>query len=213
MTTTSIVLGSSGLIGAHLLYELKKKDTNIVAVMRRSEKNLPKKIIPLVIDFDDFIENGVLPECDHLYICLGTTIKKAGSKVEFRRIDLDYCLAFAKKAKESGASKISVVTSIGANAKSSNFYLQTKGLLEEEIKKLGFDSVFIFQPGLLLGERKENRPLEKISQKISFIMNIFLVGRLRIYKSVKAHDIAHSMANHSLSNGIKILRYDDFKNT
>ena len=213
MTTTSIVLGSSGLIGAHLLYELKKKDTNIVAVMRRSEKNLPKKIIPLVIDFDDFIENGVLPECDHLYICLGTTIKKAGSKVEFRRIDLDYCLAFAKKAKESGASKISVVTSIGANAKSSNFYLQTKGLLEEEIKKLGFDSVCIFQPGLLLGKRKENRPLEKISQKISFIMNIFLVGRLRIYKSVKAHDIAHSMANHSLSNGIKILRYDDFKNT
>lgn len=213
MTTTSIVLGSSGLIGAHLLHELKKKDTNIVAVMRRSEKNLPKKIIPLVIDFDDFIENGVLPECDHLYICLGTTIKKAGSKVEFRRIDLDYCLAFAKKAKESGASKISVVTSIGANAKSSNFYLQTKGLLEEEIKKLGFDSVCIFQPGLLLGKRKENRPLEKISQKISFIMNIFLVGRLRIYKSVKAHDIAHSMANHSLSNGIKILRYDDFKNT
>ena len=213
MTTTSIVLGSSGLIGAHLLHELKKKDTNIVAVMRRSEKNLPKKIIPLVIDFDDFIENGVLPECDHLYICLGTTIKKAGSKVEFRRIDLDYCLAFAKKAKESGASKISVVTSIGANAKSSNFYLQTKGLLEEEIKKLGFDSVCIFQPGLLLGKRKENRPLEKISQKISFIMNIFLVGRLRIYKSVKAHDIAHSMANHSLSNGIKILRYDDFNNT
>tara|TARA_X000001036_G_scaffold364153_1_gene348238 strand:- start:686 stop:1327 length:642 start_codon:yes stop_codon:yes gene_type:complete len=213
MTTTSIVLGSSGLIGAHLLHELKKKDTNIVAVMRRSEKNLPKKIIPLVIDFDDFIENGVLPECDHLYICLGTTIKKAGSKVEFRRIDLDYCLAFAKKAKESGASKISVVTSIGANAKSSNFYLQTKGLLEEEIKKLGFDSVCIFQPGLLLGKRKENRPLEKISQKISFIMNIFLVGRLRIYKSVKAHDIAHSMANHSLSHGIKILRYDDFKNT
>ena len=213
MTTTSIVLGSSGLIGAHLLHELKKKDTNIVAVMRRSEKNLPKKIIPLVIDFDNFIENGVLPECDHLYICLGTTIKKAGSKVEFRRIDLDYCLAFAKKAKESGASKISVVTSIGANAKSSNFYLQTKGLLEEEIKKLGFDSVCIFQPGLLLGKRKENRPLEKISQKISFIMNIFLVGRLRKYRSVKAYDIAHSMANHSLSNGIMILRYDDFKNT
>ena len=213
MTTTSIVLGSSGLIGMHLLNELEKKDTEIVAVMRRSEKNLPKKIIPLVIDFDDFIENGLLPKCDHLYICLGTTIKTAGSKAEFRRIDLDYCLAFAKKAKESGASKISVVTSIGANAKSSNFYLQTKGLLEEEIKKLGFDSVCIFQPGLLLGERKENRPLEKISQKISFIMNIFLVGRLRIYKSVKAHDIAHSMANHSLSNGIKILRYDDFKNT
>ena len=213
MTTTSIVLGSSGLIGMHLLHELEKKDTNIIAVMRRSEKNLPEKITPLVIDFDDFIENGVLPRCDHLYICLGTTIKKAGSKAEFTRVDLDYCLAFAKKAKQSGTSKISVVTSIGADAKSSNFYLKTKGLLEEEIKKLNFDSVCIFQPGLLLGERRENRFLEKIGQKISFIMNIFLVGRLRKYRSVKAYDIAYSMANISLSNGIRILRYDDFNNT
>ena len=210
MTTTSIVLGSSGLIGMHLLHELEKKNTNIIAVMRRSEKNLPKKIIPLIVDFDDFIENGLLPRCDHLYICLGTTIKKAGSKVEFRRVDLDYCLAFANKAKESGASKISVVTSVGADAKSSNFYLRTKGLLEEGIKKLSFESVCIFQPGLLLGERRESRFLEKIGQKISFITNIFLVGRLRKYRSVKAHDIAHSMANTSLSRGIKILRYDDF---
>lgn len=132
MTTTSIVLGSSGLIGMRLLHELEKKNTNIIAVMRRSEKNLPKKITPLIIDFDDFIVNGLLPRCDHLYICLGTTIKKAGSKAEFRRVDLDYCLAFANKAKESGASKISVVTSIGADAKSSNFYLRTKGLLFKE---------------------------------------------------------------------------------
>ena len=213
MTTTSIVLGSSGLIGMCLLRELEKKDTKIIALMRRSEENLPKNITPLIIDFDDFIENGLLPRCDHLFICLGTTIKKAGSKADFRRVDLDYCLAFAKKAKESGASKISVVTSIGADAKSRNFYLKTKGLLEEEIKKLSFESVCIFQPGLLLGERRENRFLEKIGQKISFITNIFLVGRLRKYRSVKAHYIAHSMANTSLSNGIRVLRYDDFNNS
>ena len=98
----------------------------------------------MIIDFDEFLDQGHLPDCEHIYICLGTTIKKAGSQESFKKVDLDYCLGFAKKARESGATTISLVTSIGANADSKNFYLKTKGKLENEIKTMGFDSVNIF---------------------------------------------------------------------
>ena len=90
----------------------------------------------IIFDFDDFLENGSLPSCDHIYICLGTTIKKAGSQSEFKKVDFDYCVSFAKKAREAGTTKISLVSSVGANPYVKNFYLKTKGEVEEEIKKI-----------------------------------------------------------------------------
>ena len=160
MTHTSLVIGSTGLIGKKLLIELSAKEGNIIAVSRRPIKNLPSNIKNLEIDFDDFLENESLPFCDHIYICLGTTIKKAGSQKEFRKIDLDYCVAFAKKARESGATDISLVTSIGANSSAKSFYLKVKGKVEEEIKNIDFHSINIYRPSLLLGHREESRFLE-----------------------------------------------------
>ena len=123
MHNKSIVLGSTGLIGKHLLTYLDEKDLSVIAITRRPIDDLPKNISPMIIDFDEFLDQGHLPGCEHIYICLGTTIKKAGSQESFKKVDLDYCLGFAKKARESGATMISLVTSIGANADSKNFYL------------------------------------------------------------------------------------------
>ena len=208
----SLVVGSTGLIGKKLIFELAKKDSEVIAIARRSISNLPENVSLLDINFDDFLENGSLPSCDHIYICLGTTIKKAGSQSEFKKVDFDYCVSFAKKAREAGATKISLVSSVGANPYAKNFYLKTKGEVEEEIKKIDFQYINIFRPSLLLGRREENRILEKIGQNLSSFINLFLIGSLRKYKSIKSSNVAYCLANYKQSGGIKYLYFDDFNN-
>ena len=210
MHNKSIVLGSTGLIGKHLLNYLGEKDLSVIAITRRPIEDIPKNASPMIIDFDEFLDQGHLPHCEHIYICLGTTIKKAGSQESFKKVDLDYCLGFAKKARESGATTISLVTSVGANADSKNFYLKTKGKLENEIKAMGFDSVNIFQPGLLLGNRDEIRPLEFLGQYGSFLLNMVLFGSLKKYRSIEASKVANAMANSTKNNGINYFSYEDF---
>ena len=212
MSGTSLVIGSTGLIGTKLIFELAKKDSEVIAITRRSISNLPENVSLLDINFDDFLENGSLPSCDHLYICLGTTIKKAGSQSEFKKVDFDYCVSFAKKAREAGATKISLVSSVGANPHSKNFYLKTKGEVEEEIKKIDFQYINIFRPSLLLGSREENRFLEKIGQNLSSFINFFLIGSLRKYRGIKSSNVAYCLANYKQSGGVRYLYFDDFNN-
>mgnify|MGYP001243772895 FL=1 len=212
MSGTSLVIGSTGLIGKKLIFELSKKDSEVIAIARRSISNLPENVSLLEINFDDFLENGSLPSCDHIYICLGTTIKKAGSQSEFKKVDFDYCVSFAKKAREAGATKISLVSSVGANPFAKNFYLKTKGEVEEEIKKIDFQYINIFRPSLLLGRREENRFLEKIGQNLSSFINLFLIGSLRKYKSIKSSNVAYCLANYKQSGGVRYLYFDDFNN-
>jgi len=212
MSGTSLVIGSTGLIGKKLIFELSKKDSEVIAIARRSISNLPENVSLLEINFDDFLENGILPSCDHIYICLGTTIKKAGSQSEFKKVDFDYCVSFAKKAREAGATKISLVSSVGANPYSKNFYLKIKGEVEEEIKKIDFQSINIFRPSLLLGHREEGRFLEKIGQNLSSFINPLLIGSLRKYRAIKSSNVAYFMANCEKSSGIKYFYFDDFNN-
>ena len=210
MHNKSIALGSTGLIGKHLLTYLGEKDLSVIAITRRPIKDIPKNVSSMIIDFDEFLDQGHLPDCKHIYICLGTTIKKAGSQESFKKVDLDYCLGFAKKARESGATTISLVTSIGANADSKNFYLKTKGKLENEIKTMGFDSVNIFQPGLLLGNRDEIRPLEFLGQYGSYLLNMTLLGSAKKYRSIDAKRVARTMVNTADIAGVHYFTYEDF---
>ena len=212
MSGASLVIGSTGLIGKKLIFELAKKDSEVIAIARRPIINLPKNVSLLNINFDDFLENGILPSCDHIYICLGTTIKKAGSQSEFKKVDFDYCVSFAKKARKAGATKISLVSSVGANPYVKNFYLKIKGEVEEEIKKIDFHYINIFRPSLLLGSREENRFLEKIGQNLSPFINLFLIGFLRKYRSIKSSNVAYCMANYKQSGGVRYLYFDDFNN-
>ena len=195
---------------SNVFFELAKKDSEVIAIARRSISNLPENVSLLDIDFDNFLENGSLPSCDHIYICLGTTIKKAGSQSEFKKVDFDYCVSFAKKAREAGATKISLVSSVGANPYVKNFYLKIKGEVEEEIKKIDFHYINIFRPSLLLGSREENRFLEKIGQNLSPFLNFFLIGSLRKYRSIKSSNVAYCMANYKQSGGVRYLYFDDF---
>ena len=208
---TSIIAGSTGLIGGNVIKVLSNKKQSAIALTRRSIPNLPPNITEMIIDFDTFKKNGSLPSCNNVFICLGTTIKTAGSKENFRKVDIDYCLSIARKAKEAGAETLSLISSIGANSSSKNFYLRTKGELEESIQSLGFSTVNIFRPSFLVGERSEKRLAEKIAINLAKIMDLFLIGTASKYRSVKAESLAKTMVLKADDKpGINYFYFDDF---
>jgi len=208
---TSIIAGSTGLIGGKVIEVLSKQKQSAIALTRRSIPNLPPEITEMIIDFDAFEKNGSLPSCNNIFICLGTTIKTAGSKENFRKVDINYCLSIAKKAKESGAETLSLISSIGANSSSRNFYLKTKGELEEAVQELGFSIVNIFRPSFLVGKRSEKRFIEKIAIKFAKIMDLFLIGSASKYRSVKAESLAKTMVSKVDSKpGVNYFYFDDF---
>ena len=160
----SIIAGATGLVGNNILHQLAARGDRPVGLARRPIKDMPVNAQLLEINFEQFLINGELPQCDHFYLCLGTTIKTAGSRDAFRAVDFEYSLAVAKKAIQAGATGISLVSSVGADASSKNFYLKTKGQLEEAIKSLGFSSINIYRPGILMGDRPESRLLEGLGK-------------------------------------------------
>jgi len=208
---TSIIAGSTGLIGGKVIEVLSKQKQSAIALTRRSIPNLPPEITERIIDFDAFEKNGSLPSCNNIFICLGTTIKTAGSKENFRKVDINYCLSIAKKAKESGAETLSLVSSVGASSSSKNFYLKTKGELEEAFQELGFSTVNIFRPSFLVGERSEKRFAEKIAIKLAKILDLFLIGSASKYRSVKAESLAKTMVSKVDSKpGVNYFYFNDF---
>ena len=211
MKKTSVVLGASGLIGRLLILDLLQKSNKVIAILRNDEV-LPNEVKKLIINFDEFINNGNLPNCDQIFICIGTTIKKAGSKVEFVKVDYTYAYEFAKKAFEVKASEIHLVSSVGADSKSNNFYLKTKGQIEDAILGLKFEYTRIYRPSLLMGNRPETRLLEKLGQIISPLLNNFLLGNMKKYRSIDAKKVVKSMVYNNEEKSIKYYYYNDFIN-
>ena len=210
----SMVAGSTGLVGKALVNNLVSKGQAVRALVRTQENTTNPLLEYLRIDFDNF----QLPEekwidVKDLYICLGTTIKKAGSKEAFQKVDINYCLEVAKEAQKFGVSNVSIITSLGSDEKSSNFYLKSKGIIENYISELDFDSIAIHRPGLLIGARPELRLAELLGQKIyPFLINPFLMGYLRKYRCVDGDILAKAMINLSgTKEGTNFYYFDDFQ--
>ena len=209
--STSIVTGSTGLVGKNVLNELSINGNKVVALSRKPITDLPKNVETLEIDFDTFVIDGKLPPCINIFICLGTTIKAAGSKDNFKKVDLDYNVSIAKKAKEAGASTLILISSIGASSSSNNFYLKTKGELEEAIQELDFKVVNIFRPSFLVGQRSEKRFAEGVVLKFAKIMDFFLIGSASKYRSVKVELLAKTMVSKIDSKpGVNYFYFNDF---
>jgi len=210
--TTSIIAGSTGLVGSNILRFLSENNHNTIALLRSPIKQLPSNTEELIIDFDSLLNEGSLPSCDHVFICLGTTIKIAKSKDNFKKVDLDYSLAVARKALDSGAKKLTLISSVGADSKSKNFYLRIKGELEDAILDLGFESVNIFRPSFLIGKGGRHRAnSEKIFMKAAKIIDIFCIGSARKYRSIDAQIIAKKMSSTlDAIPGVHYYYYDDF---
>lgn len=198
MERIAAVFGSTGLIGNQLLQLLSdnKNYIKVLAYMRKPSSNLPVKVstVELTNDF-------ALPaDVDDVYVCIGTTMKKAGSKEAFLKVDFELVQTIAQRAMEARAKRLLVVSSIGANAESSNFYLRTKGQMEEAIKKVGFTLCGIVRPSLLLGKRDEFRFGEKFGVFFYKVFGFIFVGPLRKYKGIYAVDVAKSMVMLALSS-------------
>ncbi len=156
----NLLAGSTGFLGNHILKELGINESPTIALGRRAIPNLPDSAQELIIDFDSLPELEI-PHVNQVYLSLGYPLyyhnvmgfMNPTLKENFFQVDFTYQLEIAKKAKEAGAKKISLISAAGANPNSRIYYLKTKGMLEEEIIKLGFDSTNIFQPGHLRGNK------------------------------------------------------------
>ncbi len=197
------VFGATGLVGSNLV-ELLSQNENYdkIFAFARKKSGLPlNKVEHIDFSADSFsIPMGV----NDVFICLGTTMKKAGSKEAFAKVDDDLVLHIAIKARQAGVNKVIVVSSIGANPNSSNFYLRVKGEMEEKLKKIDFDYVGIVRPSMLLGNRKEFRFGEKVGILVFSLFKFIFVGPLRKYRGIYASDVAKSMIFLALNGSGKV---------
>ncbi|AKJ01403.1 uncharacterized protein YbjT (DUF2867 family) [Archangium gephyra] len=204
-TRTALVAGASGLVGGFLLDALLE-DSRYREVHSLGRRPLPKQHPKLVQHTVDFARLGgeALPPAQEAFCCLGTTIKKAGSQEAFRAVDHDAVLAFASAAKKAGVQRFLVVTALGADARSRVFYNRVKGEAEEALKAMGFESLVILQPSLLLGDRAESRPGERVAIVASRVLAPLL--RPLASRPIEARTVARAMVAlaHSAPQGVKV---------
>lgn len=185
------ICGATGLIGSHLLPLLcQSNEYDQVLVIGRSEPKFKhSKIIFKQCSIDQF-NDLQLPTINHAFCCLGTTIKVAGSKENFIKVDTDAIVAFAKKCQ---ADKTLVVSSVGADSKANAFYSRVKGVTEDQLAQLKLPQLFLFRPSLLLGNREQFRFLETLGQRLFSLLSGLFVGPLLTYKPINASQVAANM--------------------
>jgi uncharacterized protein YbjT (DUF2867 family) len=192
---TAIVFGSTGLIGNLLVAELvqSEKYSAIRSFVRQATGVTETKVEEIVVDFSDPDSFAGKITGDDLYICLGTTIRKAGSVANMEKIDRDLPVRIASNASLNGIKRIAVVSSLGASARSGNYYLRIKGELEDAIMKMDFENISIVRPSMLLGERKERRAAEIVSKVVMTAVKPVLIGKLLKYRAIHGADVARAM--------------------
>lgn len=213
---TALVIGSTGLIGSQLvdiLLESEHYQKVIIFVKRESGKSHPK-LEQHIINFDAPETYQHLVKGDYLFCTIGTTIKKAGSQSAFRKVDFEYPIAFSKIAKTNNIKQFLIVSSLGANKDSNNFYLKTKGEMEAELAKANFETTVIVRPSLLLGERSEFRLGEKIGAFFSKGFAFLLLGTLKKYRPIESATVAKALYRLAQSNvkGYTIYESDELQN-
>jgi uncharacterized protein YbjT (DUF2867 family) len=205
----AIVLGATGATGQELV-KLLLKDPNFSKVtifVRKKPRVKHKKLTIYEIDFSRLNEYKGLINGDVIFSALGTTLSQAGSKTQQYLVDFNYQYEFAKIGSENKVIHYSLVSSVGANIKSPFFYPKTKGALEEAVKKLGFNYIYIFQPPFLIRQSNLIRPGEKIALKILKLLN--QIGILKSQKPISVSDLAQKMINEIKSD--KTVRLKTFK--
>ncbi len=209
---TALLVGATGLTG-NLLLELLLNNNDYQKIIVYTRKTIyisHPKLDQRMIDFN-LLDTAVA--ADDVYCCLGTTIKQAGSKPAFEKVDFEYPLKIAKLQHGAGSKKFLVISAMGASEKSSIFYSRVKGKLENELQQLGYESLYIFRPSFITGERKEKRTGEFVGLLFMSIINPLLVGPFKKYKAVSALAIAKAMAHFASLNeaGNHIILSDEIK--
>jgi uncharacterized protein YbjT (DUF2867 family) len=208
-TKIALVAGASGLVGGHLIQALLRAPeySRVIALSRRPLAVEHGKVANRIINFATLEKSLAGLKADEAFCALGTTIRKAGSEAEFRKVDFDCVLSFGRAAAQAGVQRLVVVTSIGANRDSKNFYLRVKGEVEERLRALNFPATDVLQPGLLLGMRTEVRPLELLAQAGMAIGNLLLHGEAAKYRAISAEAVGQAMLGAARAGRKSFTRY------
>ncbi|WNR45184.1 NAD(P)H-binding protein [Paenibacillus roseipurpureus] len=211
----AIVAGGTGLVGRELLKQLLADESYVrVIALVRTKMNMDRlpganKIEQRVIDFANLSDAVDLAEVAqaHVFCTLGTTIKKAGSQRQFRKVDLEYPLQLGKLASLGDADAFAIVTAMGANRDSSFFYNKVKGEVEDGLRALQLRSLHILRPSLILGDRGEFRLAERWGSVLAQAIAPLMVGKLRTYRPIHASTIATGLirAVKSGKAGVQVL--------
>jgi uncharacterized protein YbjT (DUF2867 family) len=210
---TAIIAGASGLVGGRCLARLLADPgyRRVVALVRRPLPFTDAKLEQQVTDFDRLGAAGEpFPGADDVYCCLGTTMKRAGSRDAFRRVDFTYVVGLAAQALQSGARQFLLVSALGANPRSAIFYNRVKGETETAVGRLPFEGRDIFRPSILAGARAERRPGERAGLAVMRAVSFALVGGLRKYRPIDADTVAAAMiaVAHRAPPGLNIYESD-----
>ena len=192
---TALIAGATGLVGGEVLKLLLEEEQyqKVIVITRRALPLTDPKIEAHVVDFDQLEQKKQIIKADHIFCCLGTTMKKAGSKDKFYHVDFHYSYELARLSRENDVLQFNLVSSLGADKSSMFFYNKVKGSLEEAITNLDFYQFNIFRPSLLLGNRMEKRTGEKIGTMLAGVISPFLFGSLKKYRAVDAGLVAKAM--------------------
>lgn len=192
---TALIVGATGLVGGHLLSRLlaHPRYRSVTALVRRPLDVESDRLVERVVDFERLADTAGDCQADDVYACLGTTIAAAGSRERFRRVDHDYTVDTARLARASGATRLALVSSVGAAERAMSFYLRVKGETERDVSQLGYESVEIFRPSFLVGDRKEKRRGEALATAAFGALSFSMVGPLRAYRPVEATCVADAM--------------------
>tara|TARA_B100001093_G_scaffold201762_1_gene193831 strand:+ start:223 stop:870 length:648 start_codon:yes stop_codon:yes gene_type:complete len=213
----AVVIGGTGLTG---LFLVKNLSTNHeVVVLSRRNYDFPQSVTNILVDFDEDFD---IPHCDHLFLCHGYPVAlidliffRKKNRSSFLKVDYEMTKKIISKASLAKIKNISYVSTVGANNKSLNFYLKTKGLLENCLAESNFESVNIYRPSHLLGKRdKETDSLTRIFEFITNFSGLFLFGPLRKFRNIHANKLANSMSfqGKTAKKGINIFDFKDFSN-
>lgn len=189
---TALIAGAGGLTGTFCLQMLLQHPAYnaVIALVRKPLPLQHPKLQQIRVDFDNL---QTVPAADDVFCCLGTTIKKAGSQENFRKVDYGYVVGVARAALASGAKRFLLVSSMGAGAKSDIFYSRVKGETEDAVMQLPYEAVHIFRPSLLLGNRQEHRLGESLAMAAFKVVGFVMVGPLAKYRGILASDVAKAM--------------------
>lgn len=201
--------GASGMTGQRVLDALLEASdvSRVIAISRRPLQREHSRLANRIVRFESIEAQLKGQSCDAALCCLGTTMRHARSREAFRAVDVDAVLAFARAARAANARRFVVISAAGADPEARNFYLRTKGEMEQALEATGFESLDILQPSLLLGWRHEMRPLELLAMGVMPLVNPLLGGRFQAYRALPARTLAAGMLGATRSGRRGVQRY------
>jgi uncharacterized protein YbjT (DUF2867 family) len=215
MSKTAIVAGSTGLVGKQVVKILADSGEydSVIALVRKGSNFIHDDVFTVEVDYRNLTEQSDELQGDDVFCCLGTTMKKAGSKERFYEVDHTFPLELAQVVKKNGCRQFSIITASGADTKSLIYYNRVKGQIEEALKELSFESIHIFRPSVLLGERDEKRRGEQLLAMLTKVLNPIMVGPLRKLRAINGEVVARAMyyTNQKHEPGIHIYESNEIQ--